>query len=458
MDSGMNALLTNSAAAPDTVALCDNGTLDRGAFWRRVNGLAEAIAVHNARRWALICDDSSWFAAGLLALANSRRVIVIPQAPQAGSLTASGAQVDAVLSDRPEWFSSIAVLATREPAITVSDRTHMPDDAVRLEFQTSGSTGTAKCVAKAFAQLRREVETLESQWGGMLGHALVLGTVPHYHLYGLLFRILWPLLSARPFIASVCVQPASLQAAAKHGRCVIVSSPAFLSRIDDTSVLPPAAQVAAVFSSGAPLPDEAAERLAVGWGRAVIEVYGSTETGGIGWRAWSGSQARALWRPIAGVDTAVRAETAGNRLWVRSGSTWEAEWMATGDLACRDDGGRFALLGRADDVVKFADKRISLGEMRARLMQHAWVQDARLLLIRGRRPLIGAVVVLTIQGRAVLAASQRAAFCETLRAWLRNTYEPVMIPRKWRFIDALPDTDMGKVEYHRLQQLFDKRP
>ncbi|HVC37867.1 MAG TPA: class I adenylate-forming enzyme family protein [Gammaproteobacteria bacterium] len=454
----MNAQFLNSAADNEVVAMRASGALDRAAFWRRVNGLTDVIAGHPAQRWALICEDSSWFAAGLFALANSRRVIVVPQAPQAGSLSASGVQVDAVLSDRPEWFSSIELLATSEPEASTSAELRMPEDAVRIEFHTSGSTGTPKCIPKTFAQLRREVESLERQWGGQLGDAVMVGTVPHYHLYGLLFRILWPILCGRPFLASVCLHPASLRAAAAQGRCVIVSSPAFLSRIDKHSDLPQATQVAAVFSSGAPLADATAEKFAAGWGRAIIEVYGSTETGGIAWRAWSGPRERTLWQPIQGVDITLREEPAGSRLWVRSGCTWQAEWMPTGDLARCDDNGRFVLLGRVDDVVKFADKRISLGEMRARLMTHEWVRDARLLLIQGRRTLIGAVVVLDAHGRAALVESGRTAVCGALRSWLRSNYEAVMIPRKWRFIDELPDTDMGKIEYQRLQQLFEQQP
>lgn len=454
----MNAQFLNPAAGNRVVALCDSGSVDRAAFWQRVNGLSDAIAGYSAQRWALICEDSSWFAASLFALANSRRVIVVPQSPQAGSLGASGAEVDAVLSDRPEWFPDTEVLNIQEPVISASTEMRMPEDMARIEFHTSGSTGTPKCVPKTFAQLRCEVETLESQWGRKLGNAVTVGTVPHYHLYGLLFRILWPLLSGRPFLTSVCVHPASLRAAAAHGVCAIVSSPTFLSRIENYSDLPPPGQVAAVFSSGAPLPDATAERFVDDWGRAIIEVYGSTETGGIAWRAWSGPRERMLWQPLQGVDIALREEPAGSRLWVRSGSTWQSEWMPTGDLAHRNDNGCFELRGRADDVVKFADKRISLGEMRTRLMSHKWVQDARLLLIQGRRTLIGAVVVLNLQGRTALAESGKTALCDTLRAWLRNSYEPVMIPRKWRFIDEVTDTDMGKIEYQRLQQLFIQQP
>jgi acyl-coenzyme A synthetase/AMP-(fatty) acid ligase len=457
MGHNMNAYALDLGADDRVLALSDHGSLDRAAFWRRVQALNSAIATRPARRWALVCEDSSWFAAGLFALGNCGRTIVLPQAPQAGSLGASGADIDAVLTDQPENFAGFSVLPATESAAYVSATPRLPGDQVQVEFYTSGSTGAAKCVPKAFAQLRLEVEALERQWGALLGEAMMAGTVPHYHLYGVLFRVLWPVLSGRSFLTSMCMQPAALRAAVVRGDCAIVSSPAFLSRIADYADLPPANQVRAVFSSGAPLTDDAAQRLKEEWGHAAIEVYGSTETGGVAWRAWAGPEDRLLWHPIEGVTTELREEAAGHRLWVKSGCTWNHDWAPTGDLA-KKRGEGFELLGRADDVVKFEDKRVSLSEMRNRLLVHPWVSDARLLLLEGRRTFIGAVVILNDQGRGGLAASGKAAVSGSLREWMRKHYEALLIPRKWRFVDSLPDNDMGKIERARLQRLFEMDP
>ncbi|MGB9429026.1 MAG: class I adenylate-forming enzyme family protein [Gammaproteobacteria bacterium] len=451
----MNARVLNGAGGSQIAALDDHGVLTQTAFWQRVHGLSAALQSRAEQRWALICEDSAWFAAGLFALAHSGRTIVLPQAPLAGSLAASGAEIDAVLTDRPEQFPGFNPLVTREPAAAGSDTPCMPNDAVRVEFYTSGSTGAPKCVPKTFAQLRLEVEALEREWGARLGDALVTGTVPHHHLYGLLFRILWPVLSGRAFLTSLCLQPAALHTAAARGKCIIVSSPAFLGRVGDCAELPPAGQVAVVFSSGALLPDAVAEKLAQEWGHAVIEVYGSTETGGVAWRAWSGPQQRIWWRPINGVQTELRTEPAGERLWVRSAWTWQADWMPGGDLARHGENGRFVLLGRADDVVKFEDKRVSLSEIRTRLLAHGWVQDARLVLLQKRRTLIGAAVILNAGGRDMLNQSGKTAVAGALRAWLRNSYEAILIPRQWRFVDALPDNNMGKIEHEHLLRLFE---
>ncbi|MGH8278852.1 MAG: AMP-binding protein [Gammaproteobacteria bacterium] len=453
----MQPLDARHATLAFPVALDQHGVLERTAFWQRVHGLAAALARHPARRWALVCDDSTWFAAGLLALAQAGRTTVIPQAPKAGSLTASGARIDAILTDRPEAFAGFVTLAIEDIPPAADDSQRLPADTADIEFYTSGSSGVPKCVPQTFGQLRHEAETLEREWGTLLGKDLIIGTVPHYHRYGIQMRVMWPLLAGRSFVSRTCVQPAVLRLWAARQPCVIVSSPAFLTRVDDLAELPPAAQVTAVFSSGAPLPDACAERLACVWGHAPIEIYGSTETCGVAWRAWSGSAERRYWTPLNGVRVELRAEAAGTRLWVKSPFTWQAEWMATGDLAHERADGRFALLGRADDIVKLEDKRLSLSEMRTRLEAHAWVESARLLLLQGRRPLIGAVVILNAAGRTQLATQGRLGMRRELQVWLAQSYEPVLIPRKWRFPESLPDDDMGKIELSRLRRLFDER-
>ena len=431
------------------------GAASRGAFRARVTTLRARLDVHPAKRWALVCEDAGWFGAGLLALAGNGRSIVLPQAPQLGALKDTG--VEAVLTDKPEVFAGLPVLA----AAGAGDSSGMPvaqDDGTLVEFFTSGSSGLPKRVPKAWAQLRLEVEALERQWGAELGDAMVAGTVPHHHLYGLLFRVLWPLSHGRPIHVPMCLQPAELRAAAGDRRCVIVSSPAFLSRLHAYEELPPVAQAAAVFSSGAPLEDEAARNLRENWGRSAIEVYGSTETGGIAWRAWDGAADRAWWRPIAGVEAEIREDESGARLWARSGCTFRQDWMPSGDLARFHSDGRFALQGRADDVLKFEDKRVSLAEMRSHLMEHPWVAEARLLLIPGQRRQLAAVVVLKPEGRAILAQEGKRALQEQLKSALRQRYEALLVPRKWRFPEALPDNAMGKTELARLLALFEVRP
>jgi len=71
----------------------------------------------------------------------------------------------------------------------------LDEAAARLVVFTSGSTGEPVAIEKRLDQLAREVEALEAAFGADAGTATVHGTVSHQHIYGLLFRVLWPLAS-----------------------------------------------------------------------------------------------------------------------------------------------------------------------------------------------------------------------------------------------------------------------
>ena len=73
------------------------------------------------------------------------------------------------------------------------------DARAALTLYTSGSSGAPKPIRKTLAQFDAEVRTLEAQWGALVGDATMLGSVPHHHIYGLLFRLLWPLAAGRAF-------------------------------------------------------------------------------------------------------------------------------------------------------------------------------------------------------------------------------------------------------------------
>ncbi len=444
-----------SATQYRVVAYTGNGELLADDFHARVAGIARHLRQRPEQRWALVCDDTFWFAVGFLALARARKTLIFPQA--SGPANVAEAQAAAVLTDQPTRFPSLVTLdvaAVTESGTAVGTDL---DDELLIELYTSGSTGRPKRVDKLLGQLRAEVAALEVQWGQTLGDAVVLATVPHHHLYGLLFRVLWPLWAGRPFYAPTCEQAFEFNAAAsRFGRCLMVSSPAFLTRVTDFGRLQPPDAFRAVFSSGAPLPEATAAKIANESGRAAIEVYGSTETGGIAWRDWEPEVGQTPWHCLTGVEIAAPGNTPG-LLRVRSPWTWRADWVETGDLGQALAQRRFLLHGRADSVLKVEDKRVSLAEMERHLVAHEFVSEARLLVLKGKRSSVGAVVVLSAAGRRQLQQAGAQKVRKLLLEMLRTWYEPVLVPRKWRFVESLPGNAMGKIESARLQALFTER-
>jgi acyl-coenzyme A synthetase/AMP-(fatty) acid ligase len=313
---------------------------------------------------------------------------------------------------------------------------------------TSGSTGVPKAIDRRLANIEHELAAFDSVWGTMVGAGRVYSTVSHRHVYGLLFRVLWPVASQRPFATFNLEYPEQLQGAVGAGH-TLVSSPALLKRIGH---LPPASGCwRAVFSSGGVLPGDAAADARRVLGVDTTEILGSTETSGVAWRV-AGSAAFAT-LPSVEVRT-----SADELLEVRSPFSGHSGWQVMGDRAAFRGDGRFELLGRADRVAKIEDKRVSLTEIEAHLAAHRYVKDvAALALDDGARQRIGAVVELTDLGRAALAGYGRAAVTTELTAMLRGKIDAIAIPRKFRFPDTIPVDAQGKRQVAQLARLFARR-
>ena len=403
---------------------------------------AAAVSAHargaGTGRWLLACEDAWGFLTGLFGLLHAGCSVAIPPNHLRATLDRLAPGLDGVLEN-------VAGLAPGD-SLALGP---IPDGL--LEFWTAGSTGEAKRIPKALSQLNAELQVLEGAFGLRFQGGPVLGTVPHHHIYGCLFRILWPLAAGRPLALEPWGDPARFQALPAGGPPpALVSSPALLSRLPrlmDLDALAPLASVA--FSSGGPLSSEDA----LAWRRwvpgGVVEIYGSTETGGIAWRAQSEDPESILWTPFADVGFDLEADGALRISSPRVGP----DPLRMEDSAEAASGGRFRLKGRLDRIVKLEEKRIALPELEASLVAHPWVHQAALTLLQGARPALGAVVVLTEAGREV-ARENRAQAIRGLRRHLAERFEGVAVPKRWRILDALPFDDRGKLLPQALAGLF----
>ena len=144
-------------------------------------------------------------------------------------------------------------------------------------------------------------------------------------------------------------------------------------------------------------------------------------------------------------------------LQVRSPHLADGGWWPTTDRARADGTGGFELLGRADRIVKLEERRVSLDAIEQRLRASPLLQDVRVVALPGRRVALGAVAVATVDGEAVLVREGRSGIAGRLRAWLASHVDPIAIPRRWRFVTAMPADAQGKTGHRTLQALFHPR-
>lgn len=430
---------------------------DRAAIARRALAVRQAVADDGRRRWVVVDENAAAFLGSFIGVLSAGSEAVIPQFTGQDAVAVHRRDGTGLVTTMPE-LSGLNPLAVSDDVAgepgTLTPETLTIDPATAVTLFTSGTTGEPKPVLKRFAQLEAEVGVLESLWGNDLGEAGIVATVPHYHLYGLLFRLLWPFAAGRPFPEQALLEPPRIAAACRRfDRAVLVGSPAHLKRWPGyDSLATPDIDLPVIFSSAGPLPEATSLALHRALGPvSVREVYGSSETGGIAWRDQGDPEARD-WRVFPGVERDFPQGSPGP-MSVRS-VVCGGEWMRTGDRAeSLPDG--FRLLGREDGVVKVEDRRIALAEIEAALDALDWVAESVVLRLDGRRQSTAAALVLTEAGRERLASDGQWGFRERLREALAERFTEVVLPRRFRYLDRLPRNDMGKLRRRDVQALFE---
>jgi acyl-coenzyme A synthetase/AMP-(fatty) acid ligase len=419
------------------VALKGDEAISYARFAAEAAGLAARARSAGWRRAALVAKDSYHFALGLYGLMHGGCEVVLPANHQPGTLEAMRGSFDLLIED-----SLLQDVNGREAELDPLDA-----DACHLAFFTSGSTGAPKRIAKSLAMFECEAQTLDEVWGSDGGRA-VFATVPHQHVYGMSFKIMWPLATGRPFRTETNDIWEPLLTALTPG-ATIVSSPAHLTRMSGLASLGPDRRPSRVFSAGAPLVEDAALEAERVLGVRPIEIFGSTETGAIATRHRKDES----WQLLPAF--AMRCGEDG-RLSLLS-PYGAREWIETSDLVAPAAGG-FRWLGRADRVVKVEGRRVDLGAVEQALVDLPWVSAAAVVLRSGDSGQLAAAVVPSAQGQGRLEDLGKFRFGRLLRVGLADKLEPASTPRQWRFIDKLPSAELGKRRDRDILELFEAVP
>jgi len=422
-----------------------------------------AVTAEPALNHAQLCEQALRLAAGLQAQGVQRIAVHLEDAADLAIalLGAWRAGVSVLLpadlqqQTRQRWSADVDLWLTN-----LADDAHLGDyrhpplpgavldlDACQLSLCTSGSSGEPKRIDKTLRQLANEVQALEQLWGADLGEACIIGSVATQHIYGLLFRVLWPLCAGRTFVRKQLAFPEDLQRASReHPAFAWVASPALLKRMGDNLDWPALSAVRRVFSSGGALPAEAAQRLHQRLEQWPTEILGSSETGGIAWR-----QGDDLWQPFAEVELSQDSDGA---LLIQSPYLPAGHTEHTADAARITANGRFELLGRLDRIVKLEEKRISLPMLEKALMDHHWVAEARLGVVQENRASLGALLVLSESGLHALRNQGRRTLTQELRQHLTQHCETLALPRRWRLLRQMPLNAQGKLPQADVEALL----
>lgn len=396
----------------------------------------------------LYCEDAGNFLAGLLAALSAGRDVLLPGHAAPGYLHRLGAVGERLVTDVSNLDGDAHLASVGKGGADFRAEGLKIVPQAKVGFLTSGSTGEAKLCLKGQDQILLEAAAQLELWGAPEGP--VIGTVSHQHIYGLLFRVFWPLMAGRPVFARQLEFWEQVSAHAGPGYS-IVSSPAHLSRISEGLVVE--SSPSHIFSSGGLLPFAAAQDALKKFGRLPVEILGSTETGGVARRQQATEGER--WTPLPDVAIAMGE---GGALCVRSPFTGERGFVTMGDGVSIGDDGRFALQARLDRIVKVEGKRVSLPHVEEVMRKHAGVADVSVVDLPGRGHALGAIVVLEEDAKHRLEEMGSFRFSREMRHHLATDLEPMERPKYWRFLPAIPENAQGKRTVETLRALFAKEP
>lgn len=445
---------------PDSHILCYEGSWSDGRYktWRDFLAdtakMRSAIRQKDSKSWILHCEDYWYFLVTFVALLQCRKTVMLTQNISEAFIAEIKEPGTEFLTDQDSVppaagaMSIPGILAgCSEPSESeLRDAPAFEAADTDIRMYTSGSTGRAKAVCQRMEEFELDNAFVISKWGEEFLSRKLVTTVSQHHIYGFLFGISLPFTLGVPFRRKRIEYPEEFESLADE-RYMVIATPAFLKRtVELESSLPMKGSF--IFTSGGVLTTELAARTDLLFGFWPLEVYGSTETSGIAWRQ---SRNGLAWTPF---DNARIWKNEEGCLVIVSPYIKDPEGFATSDLVDMLDDGRFLLKGRADSIVKIEEKRISLTEVESRLLQTGLVGDVKVIALEDRRQYLAAALVLNDAGRQKFAGQKKLAMNNFFHDFLMQYFENVVIPKKWRFVDALPADVQGKKHKEDIAALF----
>lgn len=171
------------------------------------------------------------------------------------------------------WCDAVAQSVTQPPG--------------RVTLRTSGTTGAQRCVTQTLSRLEDEAAIFAALIGP--GRRRVLSALPTHHTYGFIHAVLLPRHLAPPGESPLEVidlrsrAPAALATLVRAGDLVL-GHPLFWTAAMSGMAGGRLPNDVIGVTSSAPCPDATARGLMAAGLQRLLQVYGSSETAGIGWR------------------------------------------------------------------------------------------------------------------------------------------------------------------------------
>jgi 4-coumarate--CoA ligase (photoactive yellow protein activation family) len=287
-----------------------------------------------------------------------------------------------------------------------------------VAFKSSGSSGAPSSVLHAITVLDEEIAALAEL---LAPRTRIVTAVPAHHIYGFLFTVLLPHVLKCTVLDVRRHSPAALGAVLQPGDLLVAFPTVWEAAVEARTRWPD--RVAGV-SSGAALRPGLFPELRLGGLDLLLEIYGSTETGGIGWRT-DGAAPFRLFRHWSRLDN--------DRLLKASGE------YALPDAAAWVDSLHLVPGPRHDRALQVGGVNVHPSRVRSVLLAHGGVADAAVRLMRAEE---GERLKAFIVPKDPDADPRRLR--GSLVEWVDTRLAVVERPRSFTFGAAVPINAAGK--------------
>lgn len=330
---------------------------------------------------------------------------------------------------------------------------------------SSGTTGLPKGVMLTHRNLVANMRQCSglTDLDLVVGDDVVLGVLPFFHIYGMLVIMNYSLWVG----ATVVTMPRFdlerfLQLVQEHRVTRVNVVPPILVALGKSPLVDryDLSSLHTVFSGAAPLGEDLANEVMHRLGCSVLQGYGLTETSPVTHCSSSNPEVRAaVGRPLPNTEVKVVDCDDGSllgpgqqgELYIRgpqvmkgylnnpeaTAETIDADgWLRTGDLAYFDEQGRFYVVDRVKELIKYNAYQVAPAELEGLLLAHPAVADVAVIPVpdeaAGQIPKACVVKQAEVTG-------------EELMDWLAGQVAPQKRVRQVEFVDAIPKSASGKI-------------
>jgi benzoate-CoA ligase len=349
-------------------------------------------------------------------------------------------------------------------------------DDVAFWLYTSGSTGRPKGAMHTHASMRLTANLFGLGVVGYRADDIVLSVAKQFFAYGLGNALSFPLAAGATVVLhhDRATPQAISELMVRHQVTILNGVPTFFAGWFASGEAPTwvaAAALRIATSAGECLPAHIGEEFRRRFDADIIDGLGSTEMLHVYLAQCPGSvRYGCTGRAVAGYEIRlidddgnqvapgelgelqVKGPTAAIGYWrnrAKSRSTFQGEWIRTGDRYRCDADGWFTYAGRSDDMLKVGGIYVSPIEVEEALGRHEAVLEAAVIGAEDGDGLIKPRAHVVLRGGFEPGVALETA----LKAHVKNLLAPYKYPRWICFAEELPKTATGKIQRFRLREL-----